>query len=226
MEEYFSADRLLELAIGSVVQTSSQTQDNQFIVNLVGIEQGKAVITTLPATHNLPEHASYETLFTKGMVLEMRIIHHGTIIAFESGVLAIEQGYSQLLITSYPEMVETRRLRKDTRFPCTLSTDIMLGVTHTYGVIINISNGGCLLNLAGDIDPQIIEEAKKLEQPFELEVFFPFSDNSVTLMAVAKSVTILSERKVEVGLAFSQEYEVIRKYLDSLQLESVAPFFE
>lgn len=226
MEEYFSAERLMDLTIGSVVQVNNEEKDLHFVMQLVGVDQGHSVICTLPAPHNLPENATYDQLFIEGTVFEMRIIHDGKVIAFETSIMMTLDQPVKLLISTYPEMIESRRLRKDTRFPCTLSCDLRSGDNESYGVITNISNGGCQLNLPADVDHLFLEEAMDVQDPIDLEIFFPFAESSITINAHVRSMNNNTDNNCLVGLAFSFEYEAIRKYLDSLQLESISPFFD
>jgi len=226
MEEYFSAERLMDLDIGSVVQVNNEEKDQHFVMQLVGVDQGHSVICTLPAPHNLPDGSNYNELFPPGLVFEMRIIHDGRVIAFESSIRLVLSEPIKLLVGSYPEMIESRKLRKDTRFPCTLSCDIRSGDYESYGVITNISNGGCQLNLPADVDYLFLEEAMDVQDSIDLEIFFPFAESSITINAHVRSVNSQNDKTCFVGLAFSYDYESIRKYLDSLQLESIAPFFD
>jgi c-di-GMP-binding flagellar brake protein YcgR len=221
--QYFAPDRLLELKVGSVVQVNSETEDFHFTVRLVGIDQGHTVVTTLPLRQNLPEGLSYDSIFSEGTVFEMRTIHKGNVMAFESTALALYN--NRLLMSSYPEMVETRRLRKESRFPCALSCDIHSGPKISCGVISNISHGGCQLAINNDHNIAIIEESLLAESPILLEVFFPDVEDSIIISALVRSASCQVDGCCKVGLAFSAEYECIRKYLESLQLDSVAPFF-
>lgn len=223
MEEYFPADRLLELEIGSVVNIHSENQDLHFTVTLVGVDNGRFVVTTLPLKQNLSEGVVYESIFLEGNMFEMKTIHDGKVVAFESSVIGMYG--NRLLISSFPEMIESRRLRRDTRFPCALSCDIRSGEHETYGVISNISHGGCQFNVEKNSDYVFVEESMVSGTPVELEIFFPTVENPVLLSAEVKSAVCQIDGACKVGLAFATEYEYVRKYLESLQLDSVAPFF-
>ncbi len=223
MEEYFSADRLVKLHIGSVMQINQENDDTRFSVNLVGVELGASIITTLPLEKSLPEGYSMPRIFGRGRVFEMRTIHDGRVVAFETTVEAVFD--KRLLIGSFPEMVETRRLRRETRFPCALSSDIRFGNSETFGVISNISRGGCEFNAQENSDVAFLEELKSSIQTVDLEVFFPLMDDPIVLSATVKSMSCDLEGNCKVGLAFSADYFSVERYLESLQLDSVAPFF-
>jgi c-di-GMP-binding flagellar brake protein YcgR len=223
MEEYLPADRLLKLNIGSIVHIDSEDEDCHFTVTLVGVDNNNSIITTLPINANIPEGLSYDMLFAQGNSFEMKTVHEGHIIAFESTITGI---YNQrLLIGSFPEMIETRPLRKDTRFPCVLSCDIRSGNNESYGAITNISSGGCQLNIKKDSDYSFIEKSLDSKSTLDLEIFFPFKEKSIVISATVRSSLCEIEGKCMVGLSFSQDYDCIRQYLESLQLDSVAPFF-
>ncbi|BCD99404.1 PilZ domain-containing protein [Marinagarivorans cellulosilyticus] len=223
MEQYYPPDRILELAIGSVVQVNSESGDFHFTVSLVGVDAPNSVITTLPLKQNLPEGFGYEALFSQDDVFEMRTIQDGYIVAFEGVFEAIYD--DRLLITSFPEMIETRLLRSETRFPCALSCDIHQGERESYGVISNISHGGCQLEVNRDASYDFIEHSIGQDVTVSLEVYFPTLESPVMLEAFVRSASCQVDGVCKVGIAFKANYEVVRRYLESLQLDSVSPFF-
>ena len=223
LEEYFSADRLVKLSIGSVVQIISAENGLQFTASLVGIDCGHSVITTLPRPETKSDPESYAALFREGSMFEMQTIHDGRIVGFEVMVSAIYG--SRLLICSFPEMIETRRLRSEIRFPCVLSCDIRYQEGETYGAITDISSGGCQISLQEEGNITLIEAAKAACQPLELEVFLPISETPSVIAGEIKSIVAQTDESYLVGIAFSGEHDCIYRYLESLHLDSVAPFF-
>lgn len=221
MEEYFPADRLLELTIGTIVHINPQGDEKSHKTQLVGCDNGHSVITTLPIKGN--ENRPWKEIFPAGLALELKTIHNGKVIAFESTITGLYN--NRLLIGSFPEMIETRRLRRDVRFPCTLSCDIHTASTESFGVISNISIGGCQLNVSKDEEHKFIEDALNSQSPIDLEIFFPFYENSVVISALVKSSSCQIDGACKVGMSFEVDYECVRRYLESLQLDSVAPFF-
>ena len=224
MEQYYPPDRLLELKIGSMVNVSSETEEWHFGVTLVGADAPDSVITTLPPKHALAEGFDYSALFTAGDVFEMRTIHDGHIIAFESAFKTICN--DRWLVSTFPEMVETRLLRSETRFPCALSCDIQQGNKESYGVISNISRGGCQLSINRDDNYSFVEASLVNGETINMVIFFPHLEAPVSLEAYVKSAECQMDGACKVGIAFSVQYEVVRHYLESLQLDSVTPFFK
>ncbi|MFL0809138.1 MAG: PilZ domain-containing protein [Agarilytica sp.] len=222
-EEYFSADRLLELNIGSVVQAAREDNDQHYSVVLVGADYGKSVITTLPNAQHIADGETYDSIFAKGTVLEMKTIHEGRIVAYESQVLSLFD--NRLLIGSFPEMIETRRLRRDIRFPCVLPVDIKQADGVAFGVITNISAGGCQINVPKNNEYDFIEKSLQDGKYIDLEVLFPVEEDTIVISAYVKSSVCQIDGACKVGLSFQGEYECVRRYLESLQLDSVAPFF-
>lgn len=224
MEEYYPSDRLLDLRIGSITQVHSQDDKHNYSTVFVGVDYGRSILTRLPSKRYLPPGDEYATMFTKDRVFEMRAIHDGLVIAFESAVREIYSG--RLLISSFPEMIEARRLRAGARFPCAISCDIRVGDQQTYGAITNISHGGCQILVEKNTDCSFIDNAWKTGQTIQLEVFFPPADDSVLLEVVVKSRESPLGGECKLGVAFARIYEGVEMYLESLQLDSVAPFFQ
>ena len=225
MEEYFSADRLLDLHMGAVVQAVVEDDPEiQFSVILVGVDHGKTIITTLPSSKFMPDEDTRKLIMTPDVKFEMRTIHDGKIIAFESATIGVYN--DQLLMTSFPEMIETRGLRRDIRFPCAISCDIHVRDHECVGVMTNISAGGCQVNIQkSEITEETIELAKGKRYEMEMEVFFPTSEPPIAIKAQVKSWSEDNDNTYRLGLEFEYAYESVRRYLESLQLDSVAPFF-
>lgn len=223
MEQYYPPDRILELAIGSVVHVNSESGDFHFTVSLVGVDAPNSVITTLPLKQSLPEGFGYDAIFAPDDIFEMRTIHEGYVVAFEGAFEAIYD--NRLLITRFPEMIETRLLRSETRFPCALSCDIRQGELESYGVISNISHGGCQLEVNRDASYDFIAFSVGQDTTIDLEIYFPTLEAPVTLEVLVKSAVCQVDGVCKVGIAFKGTYEVVRRYLESLQLDSVSPFF-
>ena len=123
-------------------------------------------------------------------------------------------------------MVETRLLRSEARLPCALSCDIHQGGKESYGVISNISHGGCQLNVNRGDNYNFIEASWANGKTIDLIIFFPHLELPLSLEAYVKSAECQMDGACKVGVAFSAEYEAVRHYLESLQLDSVTPFFK
>lgn len=223
MEKYLPPDRLLRLQPGSMVTMESEDDECHFKVYLVGIDNQHSIITTLPTPAALPANASYESIFHEGRIFELKTIHDGHVVAFETAPKGFFE--TRLFIGTFPEMIETRQLRRDTRFPCALSCDIRFANKLSYGAITNISNGGCQLTVKGDAESEFIADALTSKQPIDLEVFFPYAENAMVLSVDVKSAHREVDGDWKVGAEFTQAFESVRLYLESLQLDGIAPFF-
>jgi hypothetical protein len=226
MEEYFSADRLLQLKIGSVVHIDEESTNQSYTSTLVGVAANHCVILSLPCKSSLAEGTMPEGLFKENAQYEVKTVQSGRVIAFETTLKEVYD--KRLLIGSFPEMIETRRLRQTIRFPCALSCDITiptLGDIELYGAITNISEGGCQLSIANDSDYSAIEAALEKKSVLDLKIFFPFYEESIKISANIRSALCESEGNCAVGVSFCRDYDCIRQYLESLQLDSVSPFF-
>ena len=223
MEEYFSADRLLRINIASILHINRQGESHGLSVNLVGLDAKKSVISSLPPQKSLPEGEDFASYFCRDTMFEMKTIYSGRIVAFESSVLDIYN--KQLLISSYPEMIETRKLRRDTRFPCVLPCDLNSETWESYGAITNISHGGCQLRLEKNLDQEYLEKLVETQKAVSVEVYFPYSEVPMQISIVVKSISIQLDDAVIIGAAFVEQYDCIYKYLETLQLDSVSSFF-
>ena len=209
VEEYFSADRLVQLSIGATISIINE-EGVHHNTKLIGIGVGECVIAHLPQTHD----------FIPNQELEMQTIHEGHIIAFETKVHHIYE--DRLLICTFPEMIESRRLRQEVRFPCVLSCDIHYDGKETYGAITNISTGGCQLNISDN--PELFELALIEKGTIDIDLILPYSELPIGLSGVVRSTAQKADENHIIGIAFEEDYDEVKHYLNSLHLDSVTPF--
>ena len=221
-EEYFPADRLLELGVGSNIQAILENTDIQYHTTFIGIDKGHSVITSLAAIQSASDSFCFENAFKQGSVFEMRAIHNGYIYAFETEYVGNWEG--EMLITSYPEMVETRGLRAAKRYPCALSCDIFFEGREMYGAITNISHGGCQIKLKQDETAEVINAM--LNQRLTLDVYFSSMGKPVGYAVKVVSAYCEVDGVCKLGVSFDHDYDSIRRYLESLHLDSISPFFK
>lgn len=224
-EQYFSAKYLTNLTIGTVMQMKAPPELPQLNVKLIGVAEQEAIITSYPAKHTLNDDDDLNQLIEIGTAYEVHTVSDGKVIAFESTILDHYQAHGPFIVYSFPEMVEVRTIRRETRFPCSLSCDIRCNNIESYAAISNISIGGCMLFIDEPIDISWLHEAQRNHTEIELEVMFPFADHPFVLLATVKSVQQKEGHPNRVGFAFNSSYDVVYRYLDSLSLEGISAFF-
>ncbi|WP_417225192.1 PilZ domain-containing protein [Amphritea sp.] len=211
----------------SVIQVSDAGGCFKYMSRFFGID-GKVIITRLPAVTQLiksgmgSDELTYRDLFTKKRKLVMRIISNGRIYAFESEVIDLFLQGGRLLITSYPDNIQSRWLRKEPRYPCAITAELILKEQTLSGIMINFSSGGGLLKLTEDQDLTELQQAKTDKVECIIKLQLPFDDKPSEVHAKVMSVSPVDQHA---GMAFTADRELILRYINALKLESVGDFF-
>jgi len=193
---------------------------------VVGYDSG-LLITALPKAAQLPESATpFEQFLCADTALVMRLIVDGNIYAFSSKVKAIYQESSKLLLSSLPEKIQIRKLRAGVRYPCVLQAGFLLGETKYRGVLINISEGGCLLRMKLTSNTEGIKAIMENDKTSSLNVRFPFDSSDSSFYIKIKSFS-QEANHILLGLSYADSEEaggVIKKYLEYMQLEELSEY--
>jgi len=211
----------------SIIQVSDAGGCFKYISRFFGID-GKVIITRLPSVTQLSksgmgsDELTYRDTFTNRRKLVMRIISNGRIYAFESEVIDLFLQGGRLLMTSYPDKIQSRSLRKEPRYPCAIPAELVVGEAAVNGIVINFSTGGGLLKLADGEDFQILQEARTEQTECQLKLQLPFDEKPSVVHSKVKS---LSPSEQQAGLAFTSDNEVISRYIHALNLESIGDYF-
>lgn len=217
---------LIRLPIGSVIQVSSDNNAQKYMTHLVGIDGEKTIISGLPSLKQINrEGAVYEDVFFPSKKLIMRVVAGGVVYAFQTSITNIyHDGQSRLLLSSYPEVIQQRNLRNETRYPCTLPADLLFENFAFKSVINNISQGGCqLLVFPADSIKELLRAKADTEQ-VAIDIHFPLEDKPEKLKARIRSLEI-EEGLYKLGVAFEGEKESVKRFMDALHLESIEAFF-
>lgn len=224
-ENYYTAKYLSNLHIGAAMNMKSDASGMLVDVRLVGISEPEVLITTFPAENTTTLSMGINNVIEIGAEYEFRAFCDAEILIFESAILDYYTSYGKFMICSFPEMVEVRKLRSETRYPCTLPCDIRCGDSESYGAISDISGGGCLLQMNEPKSISWLTQAQLKNIEVQLEIMFPFSEEPQTLLALVRSVRQHEGRADEIGLSFCAEHDVVYQYLDSLSLQGIGAFF-
>lgn len=220
-------DALPVIDSGTVVQVNDAGGGIKYVSRYIGTDN-QVIITRLPPVSQLnksgmgSEDLTYRDTYYRKRKLIMRLIANGQVFAFETEVIDLLLQGCKLLVTSYPKTIQSRLLRKDPRYPCTLPTTMQVGDIELEGVLINLSSGGGLLQLTGEPDYALLQPIKAEQGDAVLNVLMPFDDERVTINARMMS---LAPTEHKVGLAFVDGKEAIKKYITTLKLDSISDVF-
>lgn len=217
---------LSKLRLGALIQVSTPDGSIKYLTRLIGADGCKTLITALPSPKQLKKETVgvvYDNVFFADKVLVMRLITEGSVFAFESNVVAVNYSGCKLLLSSFPQQIQSQVLRQDARFPCALSCQGSLQEQAFTGVMVDISYGGGQLL----INPQGLnlahDKLKGLTLP--LRIRFDKDKPADELETTIVSVQKINPQDMALGLAFTQSEKSVNAYLASLQLEDMSALF-
>jgi c-di-GMP-binding flagellar brake protein YcgR len=219
-----TASNLAALPVGSIVQVSTEQGSTKYLTHLVGIEPEKVIITAVPSEKQLGNNASYDSFYCDFRVLIFRILGEGIVYGFKSEVLHRVHERAHLLVSTYPKDLQTRNLRRESRYSCTLASSLRFNDSQFTGVIINISAHGCQFYLANEVEQQMVEKIKNYKDPIQIDIHLPFADGPSSIEAMIKSASMNDKNGLVLGTAFIGESQPVKAFLDSLRLDTVPSF--
>ncbi|MBL4826194.1 MAG: PilZ domain-containing protein [Spongiibacteraceae bacterium] len=215
---------LAKLEIGTAIHVNTEDNAVKYRASLLGYDQS-SLLTSLPGSKQLPiDKSAYFDLFSEQQVLIFRLITDGVIYAFKSIVLTTHTKYCKILLSSLPESVQARPLRKTVRYPCTLPGGFVIGETKYRGAVINISLSGCLFRMNALSNTAQLESIKANEHIAKLEVAFPLDQGGKSFDSTVRSIEEDSEGYLMLGMSFSDDETLVEKYIEFMQLEELVPF--
>ncbi len=215
-----------KVAIGSAIHVIGENGNLKYRANVVGYEGG-VLLTSLPSAKQLQkDDVAYGELFPDNVQLVMRLIVNGVIYAFKSEVRAINLKSCKLLLSSLPKNIQIRKLRQGVRYPCMLQAGLLIGETKYRGVLLNISEGGCLFRMKASVKIESIKGLIEKKVTSSLNVRFPFEEKSSSFYVIMKSIKEEPSGDLLLGISYAEKEatDVIKKYLDFMQLEELSDY--
>lgn len=212
---------------GSVIQVSDSTGELKYVSRFFGID-GQVIITRLPAVSQLmrggigADELTYRDNFKKRRKLVIRLISNGRVFAFETEVVDLFLLGGKLLMSTYPKQIQSRLLRKEPRYPCAISAELIAGDLTVESILVNFSTGGGLLKISEEETLLSMVPVKNENQDCILKLQLPFDEAPSEVKVRVMSV---SAAEKQVGLSFTDGREVIQRYITALKLDSISDYF-
>ena len=218
---------LSNLAIGSIVQVANSENTAKYMTRLIGVDPDKLIITTLPASKQLGLSAEdFRHVFGENSTFILRILGSGLVYGFKSRVINYDNNH-KLLFSSYPDSIQSRNLRKETRYPCTLASVLQLDGGLINGMVTNISASGCQFCVTSNGETDLEERLKAYSQSrsVNIDIHFPFNEEDTRIIAAIKSIARKESGALQIGMAFDDQPQGVKMFLDALHLDAISSFF-
>lgn len=165
--------------------------------------------------------------FSAGHVLKMSAVinlNSKEIITFSSTILTTITTNERLLIVSYPEKIESKKLRVEPRLSVELMAEIGFDDIETKPILClikDVSPSGvcCEFQIKSEYDELYIEQLlnKKCILDVDMSVY---GRNTYTFNAVIKNIS--RKDKIQLGMLFDDESEEqVRMLFEKLAIESI-----
>lgn len=140
----------IDISIGTLVQLEVPGMQGRVNSQLVGLEPGETVILK-----GWPGLSGSVVKLIRGKTLVARYLHAGSVFGFSSMVLLALATPRRLILLEYPDRVVEHNLRRHRRAACNLPVTVIEGAKRFAGIISDISNAGCRIQIFG-LDPQTV----------------------------------------------------------------------
>ncbi len=140
--------------IGDKVLLNPAGKEEKFTTYFIGMERGKYVVTSLGPFAREIERMS--KILPKGCKARLFNVHQGVMHGYMVQILGYATTPYQHLYLSFPDHNVTHNLRRFDRVDCHLPGQVGTGAGAVKGMVDNISQGGCRLQVSS-------EEADRLE---------------------------------------------------------------
>ena len=144
--------------IGDKVLLNPAGKEEKFTAYFIGMEQGRYVVTSLGPFAREIERMS--KVLPKGCKARLFNVRRGVMHGYMVQVLGYATTPYQHLYLSYPDRNETHNLRQFDRVDCHLPGQVGAGSGAVKGMVDNISQGGCRLQIA----PEEVEKLGALDR--------------------------------------------------------------
>ena len=204
------------LRLGLNVQVSSLEDKNiKYMTKFVGTDCDAIFITVAPNRRQLNhEKPVYDDIFYNGHPLVMRLIIAGAVYAFETSVVSVYFKKGRLLMCTFPEKLQTRQLRKENRYSCTLLCTLE-GIDIPWsGIIDNISVSGCQLRVTDKRSLQSLEKLKRENGNLAMNILFPFDEGRHIIQGKIKSLALGEKNSIAAGISFAGGKALVRRYFE------------
>jgi c-di-GMP-binding flagellar brake protein YcgR len=139
--------KILSLQYGTPLITTFRSDEKSLKARLVGVDPGELLVIRLPAKRWVHEHL-YEG---NGVTFKTVSTSTGQVFGFRSNIIGnCVKPHIILAVTTYPDVVETFGLRKETRISCYLPCRLQAANQKTEAVVVDISTSGCRVSLASE----------------------------------------------------------------------------
>jgi len=136
----------LSFPIGTPLQIQIDGFRERFKTSLVGIVRDEYLILETPEpTLSLEKQRQ----FTQGSEVVVRCISKGTVWGFKSTLERVISTPTRLLVIGAPRTAENHSLRAHQRIECLLPGQLLNGKEECSGMVLDISEEGCLIAVQG-----------------------------------------------------------------------------
>ena len=138
--------KILSLQYGTPLIITFRSDEKNLKARLVGVDPGELLVIRLPAKRWVHEHL-YEG---NGVTFKTVSTSTGQVFGFRCDMIGnCVKPNIILAVTTYPDVVETFGLRKETRISCYLPCRLRGANKETEAVVVDISTSGCRVSVAG-----------------------------------------------------------------------------
>lgn len=195
----------LEIKAGTAKSKNEPAEVRRLSGELLGIEPGKYLTVRLA----LPPTEDVSKLLSPKRQIIVRYIHEGCVFGFQSAVLdKITHPLIDLLFVLHPEEIRNSNLRKHPRIACYLPAKVTIENYTIEGRIINMSQGGCQLEVG--ITKLGQGDVLEMDKPLYMALQLPGIEKEIVVTGRLKNLK--KEKAVlSLGCSFDKATNIIQE---------------
>jgi c-di-GMP-binding flagellar brake protein YcgR len=176
-------ENVIVIPIGTFLKIEIEGISFRMNSEIVGYEKSDYLIIKMPKASNM----NYlKTKFYRGNKITIRYLDHGTVYRFETEIIGVVNDPAHLILTRYPKIVSEYDLRDKKRYECFIPAEAKMGQEKYMGMIVDISENGCLLMLKS-ADNDKLPEAN-IGDKLDFTILIPGDDVGHQLTMEAKNI--------------------------------------
>ncbi len=185
-----------ELVLEAGIHLQVEIHDVMFRIpaTIVGFIPDQCILITIPIT----ERKRVASKIYAGSKIVVRYVHEGSVFGFQSEFLGEITTPITLQIIAYPQFVAHRSLRASKRVGCFLPGRLTTSELIYSGVVLNISETGCLFS----IDNRGLSVQAEIGDTFDLEARLPGGSEEHSIPVVLRNIN-RHKRGPRLGLQFA-----------------------
>ncbi|MBI5493346.1 MAG: PilZ domain-containing protein [Deltaproteobacteria bacterium] len=190
----------IHIPLGSELLAEISKMNLRFKFSLVGMEKGQFLVAKVYPNDLL---GTFRSEAIKESNISLSYLNGDTVYEFSSEVLNVVSHPAKMFFMTYPRKIEEVKVRKSTRYDCTLPAMTMVGHEILSVTVVDISKEGCQCLIREQNNGDSLGDLLQVNKRIDLRVQFPGSAHKSEIAGTIRTVTRDQDRII-MGVSFKE----------------------